>query len=224
VDGLEPVIERLRPARGRRRLTVLCLGAHSDDIEIGCGGTILRLLRERPGTRIHWVVFSASGRRASEAQRSASLFLARAGAADVRLHAFRDAFFPHEGVALKQAFEALKPVAPDLIFTHCEHDRHQDHRTVCELTWNTFRDHLILEYEIPKFDADLRSPTVFVPLAPRDRRRKVALLMRTFPSQRRKSWFSPATFDGLMRLRGVECAAREGYAEAFYARKLVLEL
>ena len=211
-----------RLALARRRPAILCLGAHSDDIEIGSGGTLLRLLREYPGTRVHWVVFSATGRRAQEARRSAARFLRAAGSADVQLHEFRDGFFPHEGAGIKDAFEALKPVAPDVVFTHHGADRHQDHRVVCELTWNTFRDHLILEYEIPKYDADLGSPNVFVPLAARDRRRKVDILMSGFPSQRRKRWFSAATFEGLMRLRGVECAAREGYAEAFHARKMCL--
>lgn len=214
----------LKLAPRGRRLTVLCLGAHSDDIEIGCGGTILALLAARPGTRVHWVVFSAAGRRADEARRSATRFLRGAGAAHVELHAFRDGFFPHEGVALKEAFEALKPVAPDLIFTHHDTDRHQDHRAVCELTWNTFRDHQILEYEIPKYDGDLGSPTVFVPLPPRIRRRKVTLLLDSFPSQRRKRWFSASTFEGLMRIRGIESAAPEGYAEGFYARKVTLSL
>jgi LmbE family N-acetylglucosaminyl deacetylase len=208
-------------ARGRR-LTLLCLGAHADDIEIGCGGTILTLLASHPGSRVHWVVFSASGRRATEARRSAARFLRAAGAATVALHGFRDGFFPHQGAAIKEAFEALKPVAPDVIFTHHERDRHQDHRTVNELSWNTFRDHLILEYEVPKYDGDLGSPNVFVPLAPRVRRRKLAILMESFPTQRRKRWFSISTFDGLMRLRGVECAAGGGYAEGFYTRKLTL--
>jgi LmbE family N-acetylglucosaminyl deacetylase len=167
-------------------------------------------------------VFSAPGRRGDEARRSAARFLRTAGAADVRLHEFRDGFFPHQGAAIKEVFEALKPVAPDIVFTHHGADRHQDHRVVCELTWNTFRDHLILEYEIPKYDGDLTTPNVFVPLAPRHRRRKVALLRDSFPSQRRKRWFTAATFEGLMRLRGIECAAAEGYAEGFHARKLAL--
>jgi LmbE family N-acetylglucosaminyl deacetylase len=214
----------LRPASGRRRLSVLCLGAHSDDIEIGCGGTMLTLLAAHPGTRVHWVVFSAPGRRGDEARRSASRFLRAAGAADVQLHEFRDGFFPHEGAAIKEVFEALKPVAPDVVFTHHGGDRHQDHRVVCELTWNTFRDHLILEYEIPKYDGDLTSPNVFVPLALRHRRRKVALLLDSFPSQRRKRWFTAATFEALMRLRGIESAVAEGYAEGFHARKLALNV
>jgi LmbE family N-acetylglucosaminyl deacetylase len=205
-----------------RRLTILCLGAHADDIEIGCGGTVLRLLRAFPRSTVHWVVLSAPRRRAAEARASVARFLRGAGRRTVHVHDFRDGFFPDARTPIKEAFEALKPVAPDLILTHTEHDRHQDHRLVAELTWNTFRDHLILEYEVPKYDGDLASPNVFVPVAAGDRRRKITILMESFPSQRRKRWFSPATFEALMRLRGVECAAREGYAEAFYARKLTL--
>jgi LmbE family N-acetylglucosaminyl deacetylase len=213
-----------RPTGGRRRLSVLCLGAHSDDIEIGCGGTMLSLLAAHPATRVHWVVFSAPGRRGDEARRSAARFLRAAGAAEVELHEFQDGFFPHQGAAIKEVFEGLKPVAPDLVFTHHGADRHQDHRVVSELTWNTFRDHLVLEYEIPKYDGDLTTPSVYVPLPSRHRRRKVALLMDCFPSQRRKRWFTPGTFEGVMRIRGIECAAAEGYAEGFHGRKLTLSL
>ena len=207
----------------RRRLTILCLGAHADDIEIGAGGTVLRLVRAHPGSTVHWVVFSAPGRRAAEARASAARFLRAAGRRSVEVYDFRDGFFPDARTPIKEAFEALKPIAPDLILTHTERDRHQDHRLVAELTWNTFRDHMILEYEVPKYDGDLGSPNVFVPLAARDRRRKIAILMASFPSQHRKRWFSPATFEALMRLRGVESAARAGYAEAFYVRKVTLE-
>jgi LmbE family N-acetylglucosaminyl deacetylase len=213
----------LRLAPRGRRLSILCIGAHADDIEIGCGGTMLRLLRTFPRSTVHWVVFSAAGRRAGEARASAGRFLRGAGRRVVQVLEFRDGFFPDARTPIKEAFEALQPVAPDLILTHTEHDRHQDHRLLAELTWNTFRDHLILEYEVPKYDGDLGSPNVFVPLGARERRRKIGILMASFPSQRRKRWFSPATFEALMRLRGVESAAREGYAEAFYARKLLLE-
>jgi LmbE family N-acetylglucosaminyl deacetylase len=206
-----------------RRATILCLGAHADDIEIGCGGTLLRLLRAHPGFSVHWVVFSAPGPRATEARASAKRFLRGTGPRSVQVHAFRDGFFPDARTPIKEAFEALKSVAPDLILTHKEDDRHQDHRVIAELTWNTFRDQVILEYEIPKYDGERGSPNVFVPLPARDRLRKIAILMASFPSQRRKRWFSPETFDAVMRLRGVECAAREGYAEAFYARKVMLD-
>jgi LmbE family N-acetylglucosaminyl deacetylase len=210
--------------RGSRApLTVLCLGAHADDIEIGCGGTILRLLEDRPRVTVHWVVLTADSNRAREARRSASRVLRRARAQHVRIERFRDGFLPYEGAAVKEVFEQVKTaVNPDLIFTHFRDDWHQDHRLVCELTWNTFRDHTILEYEIPKYDGDLAHPNVFVPLSDRVRRQKVRLLMSAFPSQARKRWYTPATFDGLMRLRGVECGASEGYAEAFHGRKVIL--
>ena len=206
-------------------LTVLCLGAHADDLEIGCGGTVLRLLAERPRVSVHWVVLSAVGARAREAQRSASRLLRLAAARQVRIEGFRDGFLPYQGAMVKEVFEQLKAaVSPDVVFTHCRSDAHQDHRLVWELTWNTFRDHDILEYEVPKYDGDLGQPNLFVPLSAGVRRRKLRLLMGGFASQRRKRWFSAATFDGLMRLRGIECAAPEGYAEAFYARKLVVHL
>lgn len=208
------------PRRGR--LALLCVGAHADDLEIGCGGTILRLIAERRRLSIHWVVLSADVRRSREARRSAMRLLAGADRVDVEIAGFRDGFFPYDGLAIKERFEELKRrTRPDLVFTHRGDDAHQDHRTVSELTWNTFRDDLILEYEIPKYDGDLGRPNVFVPLPPAIRRRKLRHLMSAFPSQRRKHWYSASTFDGLMRLRGVECAAREGYAEAFHARKLV---
>ena len=202
-------------------LVVLCVGAHADDIEIGCGGTILRLLAERRRVTVHWVVLSGDVTREREARRSAAKFLRGAAAQTVRVERFRDGFLPYEGAAVKDVFESLKPLAPDLIFTHCRDDRHQDHRLVWELTWNTFRDHSILEYEVPKYDGDLGQPNLFVPLPDGVRRRKVRLLMAGFPSQRRKRWFTASTFDALMRLRGVESA--RGYAEAFYARKLVAD-
>lgn len=212
----------LPDAPPRAPLTILCLGAHADDIEIGCGGTILRLLAERPRVTVHWVVLSGDDRRADEARRSAEQFLRDAKARHLRQERFRDGFFPHEAAAVKEVFEQLKATEPDLVFTHRGDDAHQDHRIVSELTWNTFRDHCILEYEVPKYDGDLGRPNVFVPLPSGVRRQKVRVLMSAFPSQRRKRWFTSTTFDGLMRLRGVECAAAEGYAEAFHGRKLVL--
>jgi LmbE family N-acetylglucosaminyl deacetylase len=204
-------------------LVVLCLGAHADDIEIGCGGTLLWLLAQRRRVTVHWVVWSAPGAREREARRSAARFLRGAAHSHVRVERFRDGYLPHQGAAIKDVFEELKrAVTPDLVFTHAGGDAHQDHRLVSELTWNTFRDHCILEYEVPKYDGDLGRPGVFVPLPAAIRRRKVRLLLTGFPSQRRKRWFSATTFEALMRLRGVECAAPEGYAEAFHGRKLVL--
>jgi LmbE family N-acetylglucosaminyl deacetylase len=203
-------------------LNILCLGAHSDDIEIGCGGTILRLARQYPGCVYHWVVFCAPGVRADEAKRSAALFAGTNIAGEPLLKSFQDGFMPFAGAEVKTAFEDLKAIAPDLIFTHNRKDAHQDHRVVAELTWNTFRDHLILEYEIPKYDGDRGQPGLFVPLESNMCEKKVQYIVDAFPSQQSKPWFRPDTFFSLMRLRGMECNAPSGYAEAFYSHKLVL--
>jgi LmbE family N-acetylglucosaminyl deacetylase len=206
-------------------LSVLCLGAHSDDIEIGCGGTILRLLEAIPGARFQWVVFSSNRVRRNEALQSAKLFLKSAKLPKIAIHSFRDGFFPYEGAKIKQEFERLKKrVNPDVVFTHYRHDLHQDHRLLNELTWNTFRNHLILEYEIPKYDGDLGSPNVFVPLDESVCKRKAELLDQAFQSQRTKHWFSEGTFLALMRLRGVEANSSTRFAEAFYGRKINLWL
>lgn len=202
---------------------LLCIGAHSDDIEIGCGGTLMELLKRYPRARVAWVVLSSGKQRAQEAQRGARAVLGKAREQRVEIMNFRNSFFPAQIAEIKDYFETLKrALAPDVIFTHYRDDLHQDHRVTGELSWNTFRDHLILEYEIPKYDGGLGSPALFVPLRRATMRRKVSTLMRVFGSQRNKSWFSPETFQGLMRLRGIECNAAEGYAEAFYVRKLVL--
>jgi len=204
-------------------LQVLCLGAHSDDIEIGCGGTILRLAEQYPGCVLHWVVFSAIGVREQEAQRAAALFAGPTRLRGPLLKTFPDGFMPFVGAEVKTVFEQLKQtVSPDLIFTHSRKDAHQDHRLLGELTWNTFRDHLILEYEIPKYDGDLEQPSVFVPLPAELCQRKVHNILEAFPSQQTKRWFDKDTFFSLMRLRGMECNAPSGYAEAFYCRKMVL--
>jgi LmbE family N-acetylglucosaminyl deacetylase len=203
-------------------LTVICLGAHSDDIEIGCGGAILRLATEHPGSIFHWVVFSAIGPRADEARKGAELF---AGAKNLRgpiLKTFRDGFMPFVGGEVKDVFEELKSVNPDIVFTHTRKDAHQDHRLLSELTWNTFRDHLILEYEIPKYDGDIGQPSVFIPLSEKVYKEKIRFISEAFVSQHSKDWFDQSTFLSLMRLRGMECRAPSGYAEAFYSRKLVL--
>ncbi len=203
-------------------LKILCLGAHSDDIEIGCGGTILRLGQEHPGCVFHWVVFSATGVRKEEAHRGAQLFTA-SGIKAPLLKEFRDGFLPFVGAEVKDVFESLKQsVSPDLIFTHNRNDAHQDHRLIAELTWNTFRDHLVLEYEIPKYDGDMGQPSMFVPLSSELCKKKIRYLLETFQSQRCRGWFREDTFSSLMRLRGMECNAPSGYAEAFYCRKLVL--
>jgi LmbE family N-acetylglucosaminyl deacetylase len=202
---------------------ILCVGAHSDDIEIGCGASLLRILAERRRAEVRWVVLTSGGPRAAEARRSASRFLSSAARATVVVKDFRNGYFPFVGAEVKDFFEALKvEFYPDLVFTHCRDDRHQDHRVVSDLTWNTFRDHWILEYEVPKYDGDLGSPNFFVPVDGRTARRKARLLLSAFPSQRDKHWFTEDVFLGLMRLRGVECASPTGYAEGFYARKTVL--
>lgn len=208
---------------GRRAPVFLFLGAHCDDIEIGCGGSVIEILKSYPGARIHWVVLSSGKVRESEARGSARQLLRGAEDVQVSVKEFRGAYFPSETEGIKDYFEQLKlSVTPDVIFTHGRDELHQDHRVVGELTWNTFRDHLILEYEIPKYDGGLGSPSVFVPLPMATVKRKVALLMKFFQTQLDKQWFTPATFEGLMRLRGIECNAPSGYAEAFYCRKLVL--
>jgi LmbE family N-acetylglucosaminyl deacetylase len=203
-------------------LKVLCLGAHSDDIEIGCGGTILRLLSSQQEIDIVWVVFGAGHKREQEARASAALFLGQAKNKNIIVKNFRDGFFPFEGAQIKDFFEELKSISPDLIFTHYRKDAHQDHRLIEELTWNTFRNHFILEYEIPKYDGDFGQPNVFVPLDQEIYKKKVRYLMEAFETQRSKQWFGEDTFLALMRLRGMECVAPSGYAEAFYCRKLVL--
>jgi LmbE family N-acetylglucosaminyl deacetylase len=201
---------------------ILCLGAHSDDIEIGCGGTILRLLEQYPQSVFHWFVFSATDVRAKEARHAATLFAGSANLKGPFVKRFRDGFMPFNGAEVKTVFEdELKAISPDVVFTHSRLDAHQDHRLIAELTWNTFRDHLILEYEIPKYDGDLGKPNVFVPLEPAHFQKKVQFLMDAFPSQRAKRWFCEEIFLSLMRLRGMECNAPSGYAEAFYGRKLV---
>ena len=198
---------------------LLLLGAHSDDIEIGCGGTILTLTRSNPELEIGWIVFSADGDRGREGRASARLFLKDAGVAKVVVKHFKTSFFPTQEESIKRYFETLKhSFRPDIVFSHYRADRHQDHRVLSDLTWNTFRDHLILEYEIPKYDGDFGSPNLFVPLEEPVCREKVGNLCRLFRSQKNKHWFSEDTFLSLMRLRGVECASR--YAEAFYCRKL----
>jgi LmbE family N-acetylglucosaminyl deacetylase len=207
---------------GSSPLRVLCVGAHSDDVEIGCGGTLLQLLAREKNVEITWVVFSSNKERAREARSSAKLYLGHAKRQSVIVHNFRDGFFPFDGAKVKKKFEALKSVTPDLIFTHNRKDAHQDHRVLAELTWNTFRNHLILEYEIPKYDGDLGQPNLFVPLEKQFYERKVRCLMDAFATQRSKRWFQEETFLALMRLRGMECVAPSGYAEAFYCRKLVM--
>jgi LmbE family N-acetylglucosaminyl deacetylase len=209
--------------KGAAPPTILLLGAHSDDIEIGAGGTVLRLAQEFPLAHFHWVTFSASNERAAEARSSFECFMTQPANCELALHEFRDGFFPYEGARLKECFEALKQqIQPSLIFTHYRDDAHQDHRLVSELTRNTFRNHLILEYEIPKYDGDLGRPNLFLTMTAATMQEKSRNILRCFGSQRGRSWFTEDTFTSLARLRGVECNAETGYAEAFYAHKLRL--
>ena len=204
-------------------LTILCLGAHCDDIEIGCGGTLLHLKAAFQRIRFHWVVFSASGHRGQEAAKAAELFTAGCEK-EVFLKDYRDGFLPYSGGKAKDYFEEMKDqVNPDLIFTHWHGDAHQDHRLLSELTWNTFRNHLILEYEIPKYDGDIGRPNLFVPLEAPLYEDKVNYLFKAFDSQRGKRWFDRETFLGLMRIRGMESNSPSGFAEAFHARKIVVD-
>jgi len=205
------------------RLSVLCLGAHSDDIEIGAGATLLSIMDRGVRLEVQWCVLSGAGDREKEAKASAIDFLSDATATQIEVMSFRDGFFPEQGSAIKSWFEALKGRAnPDIILTHRRDDAHQDHRQVCRLTWNTFRDHCIFEYEIPKWDGDMGQPNLYVPVSASALQRKIHLLISHFGSQRSKQWFDRETFLGLARLRGMECRAPEGYAEAFVARKLAV--
>lgn len=210
--------------KSKSPLTILCLGAHSDDIEIGCGGTILRLIRDyQRNVAVRWVVFSSRAEREAEAVRSAHAFLRSAKTKQVTINKFQDSFFPYQGSEIKEYMHRLSESAsPDIIFTHYRSDLHQDHRLISELTWNAFRDHYILEYEIPKYDGDLGAPNVFVPLKESICRNKISYLLKYFKSQRRRPWFTAETFLAIQRLRGIECNSRSGYAEAFYGRKIVM--
>jgi LmbE family N-acetylglucosaminyl deacetylase len=202
---------------------ILAIGCHPDDIEIGCGGTMLRLIQSLPAVEVSWVVLSAHGERAEEVQRSADAFLQGVERQDVIVRGYRDGFLPYNGGEVKQFFEHLKPkIMPDLIFTHYRDDLHQDHRLASELTWNTFRDHFILEYEVPKYDGDFASPNVFVHLTESIAKEKVAKLLQFFQTQRDRRWFTEDLFLGVLRLRGMESNSPTRYAEGFYGRKVVL--
>jgi LmbE family N-acetylglucosaminyl deacetylase len=204
---------------------VLAIGAHADDIEIGCGGTLLGLAAAGLRLRVTWVVLSAAGAREREAVQSASAFLKDVEQSSILVKGFRDGFFPWTGAEIKELFEQLKPeVTPDLVLTPRRDDAHQDHRLVAELTWNTFRDHLVLEYEIPKYDGDLTTPNLFVPLPAAVCERKIKLLLEEFPSQHDRSWFTADTFWSLLRLRGVESNSPSRFAEGFHCRKAVMAL
>ena len=213
----------LQLARAGEKLSVLCFGAHSDDIEIGLGGTLLGLIASGVELDIYWCVLSGRGERNQEARGSALAFLDGVASKQIEIADFDDSFFPDQSRDIKGWMAAMRGrVAPDVIFTHRREDAHQDHRQVNSLTWNLFRDHLILEYEVPKWDGDLGQPNFYVPIPAETLDRKVALLMRHFGSQRSKDWFDAETFRGLARIRGMECRASEGFAEAFTLRKATL--
>ena len=206
-----------------RPIKILCLGAHSDDIEIGCGGTILRLLSEYDDVEVHWVVVGSSGQRDGEALAGAEKFLAKAKKKEIMIEHFKSSYFPYRGEEIKDFFEKLKDrISPDIIFTHYRHDLHQDHRVISELTWNTYRDHLVFEYEIMKYDGDIGSPNVFVHLDETLCRKKIRFIMDSFKTQREKDWFTRDAFLSLLRIRGIESKAPGQYAEGFYCRKVVL--
>lgn len=207
---------------GTQPLSILCLGAHCDDIEIGCGGTIMKLLQGQRAATVTWVTFCSNAQRKIEAEESAREVLARVAEKHIQVHSFRDGFMPWSGDEVKETFEGLKAqISPDLIFTHYRDDLHQDHRLVSDLTWNTFRDHLILEYEIPKYDGDLGRPAFFVPLDESVCRKKIDMILEGYPSQRSKSWFTADLFWSLLRIRGMEAQSPSHFAEAFHCRKLV---
>lgn len=216
-------MKALRLGEPGQRLNVLCLGAHSDDIEIGAGATLLQWQSAGAQLDVTWCVLSAAGPREEEARASAADFLRGASSSAIEVHGFRDGYFPAQASEIKTWFEGLKGrVQPDVILTHKGDDAHQDHREVNRLTWNTFRNHLILEYEIPKWDGDLGRPGIYVPVSEASMARKVELLMRHFATQRSKAWFDADTFRGLARLRGIECNAPERFAEAFCGRKVMI--
>ena len=210
-------------AAGSKRLNVLCLGAHCDDVDIGCGGALLALLDRHASVDVTWVIFSAQGERERELRRSGRRFLRKAREARIVTHGYRDGFMPAHFAAIKEDFESLKAFpSPDVVFTHRRDDRHQDHRLIAELTWNTFRSHLILEYEVAKYEGDLTTPSAYVGLTPALVERKIRILLDCYRTQRAKHWFTADTFRGLMRLRGIESGAESGWAEGFHASKLLL--
>ena len=215
------MLELIGQVSRRATAQVLCIGAHCDDIEIGCGGTLQVLQASRPKLEIHWVIASGTPQRCAEARRAMSMLVKRSQRGQLHFGEFPDGQFPAHYAAIKGFFESLKKLPrPDLILCHERDDRHQDHRIVNEMLWNTFRDHAVLEYEIPKWDGGLGQPNIYVPLTAAQMHAKTNALMQAYASQRRRDWFTPATFEALARLRGIECRAGDGFAEAFHARKL----
>jgi LmbE family N-acetylglucosaminyl deacetylase len=213
---------RLRFFGGNKRPKVLCLGAHADDTEIGCGGTILRLIEEKPEAQFYWAVFSGDEKREKEAYQSANAFLNKAESKVIDVQHFRESYFPFVGAKIKDYFEKLKKeYSPDMVFTHYYNDAHQDHRLISSLTWNTFRDHFILEYEVPKYDGDLGIPNLYVHLDENIVQRKIDYVCDIFQTQKEKHWFTEETFRSILRIRGIESNSPSKYAEAFYCRKIV---
>ena len=201
---------------------ILCLGAHSDDIEIGCGGTLLRFVEEVPNAQFRWIVFSGNKVRNKEALQSESTFLNKIQSKQIDVHTFRESYFPFIGAEIKDCFEKIKKeFRPDIIFTHYSNDAHQDHKLISKLTWNTFRNHFIIEYEIPKYDGDLGTPNLYVHLDESIVQRKINYLNNTFQTQKKKSWFSEESFRSLLRIRGLESNSLTNYSEAFYCRKMI---
>jgi len=201
---------------------ILCLGAHPDDIEIGCGGTLLRMIDEVPNACFYWVVFSGDEQRQKEAIESAEIFLKKVENKNIIIKHFQESYFPFIGAQIKNYFEELKVgFSPDIVFTHYKKDAHQDHRLISDLTWNTFRDHFILEYEIPKYDGDLSTPNAYVDLGERHVNKKISHILEVFETQKGRFWFTEDTFRSILRLRGIESNAQGKYAEGFYCRKIV---
>ena len=206
-----------------RSLKVLCLGAHSDDIEIGCGGTILRLVKEAPEAHFYWLVLSGNKDRAQEARESATSFLLPIKKKTVDVQDFRESYFPFIGAEIKDYFEKIKNnFVPDIVFTHSVNDAHQDHQLASKLTWNTFRNHFILEYEIPKYEGDLVTPNLYTHISATDVEKKIDLICNLFKTQKEKTWFSKETFRSIMKIRGIECNSPSGYAEAFHCKKVIV--
>jgi len=210
----------LRTPQGIKQ-EILCLGAHCDDIEIGCGGTLLRLGETQPQTHVHCVIFSSSPIRKKETLKALGTILKGFEQTTIEILEFRNSYFPYVAQEIKEYFESLKTkIDPNLILSHFRDDRHQDHRLISDLTWNSFRDHMILEYEIPKYDGDIGQPNTYIEIPEPEVVKKTACIIDCFPSQKNHDWFTEETFRALMRLRGIECNARSGYAEAYHCRKI----
>ena len=204
-----------------KKIKILCLGAHPDDIEIGCGGSLLKLTSTYD-TEVNWVVFSASEERKNEAITSANKFLEKSNKKTIIIKDYKESFFPYEGEKIKKYFYEIQDYNPDLIFTHFKMDGHQDHKTINELTWNTFRNNTILEYEIPKYDGDISNPNLYIILDKEQCRNKIKYINETFQTQQNKHWFNEQTFWSILTIRGVESRSATKYAEAFYANKIVI--